>query len=338
MKTKLFLLTNSTNNIPQKLHETESIPLCSIKSRFERADFEVIQLDYESFINNVELHYENINGNFFAYASSQYPTYKDSINDTLLFIKSCGGKLIPDYEHFVAHENKFFQVLESKRLGLEMPKTTLINTTDHLQSLLSDLNYPQIAKLSSGYGSSTVRMVETAEEASKFVKASFTDTVPPRKNFIKRREEIKRFQGKYPLKTGKVLFQEFLSGADHDWKVLVFGEKLFALKRFFRKDDFRASGSGNFDFNEKPDEKLLQFAYETSKKIDTPFVSLDIIKTQAGYSLLEYQCVHFGLMTAMNSIQHFEYIKDKGFEHKLGQVNIDEIIANSFMDYIESQR
>lgn len=335
MKTILFLLTNSAGHIPQKLHETESVSLSSIKKCFEEASFEVIQLDFESFINNLPLHFNNIKGNYFVYASSQYPSYKESINDILLFIKNCGGKLIPDYEHFVAHENKFLQILEGNRLNLEMPKTTLINTTDNLQSLLSDLAYPQIAKQSSGYGSSTVQMVTSPEQASQFVKNHFIDTVPPRKNFLKRREELKRFEGKYPLQTGKVLFQEFLEGADHDWKVLVFGKKLFALKRFFRKNDFRASGSGNFDFNEKPDDRLLQFAYETSKKINTPYASLDIIETKKGYSLLEYQCVHFGLMTATHSIHHFEYCDGKGFELKQEKIDIDSVLADSLLSFIK---
>ena len=337
MKTKFFILTNSANGVPQKLHETESVLLSTIKKRFEFGGFEVIQIDFESFINGLEIFDESIYGSYFFYASSQYTEYKDSINDILVYVKSRGGRLIPEYEHFVAHENKFYQILASRRMKLRMPQTILVNTNEKLPLLLSDLVYPQIAKLSSGHGGNAVHMVHNFDQACKFIDDSFTDTVPRRRNFIKRRKQLKRFQGRYPLKHGKVLFQEYLIGVDHDWKVLVFGKKLFALKRFFRPNDFRASGSGDFEQSAVPDENLLEFAYETSKKINTPFVSLDVIETNSGYYLLEYQCMHFGLMAAMYADHHFENYDGTRFEIKKNATDIDSLLAESLFTFIQEK-
>jgi glutathione synthase/RimK-type ligase-like ATP-grasp enzyme len=336
MAKTLFLLVNSCGNIPQKLHETTSLSLGHIEDKFSRVGYLVYKITIELFINDLKTHQHMISGSFFFYASSQYDTYKSSIEDVLLYIQTCGGILIPEFIHLRAHENKFLQILQSNRLDLQIPNSVLVNTTEHLEALLNREEYPLVAKLSSGYGSSSVQKVKNAGEAKDFVADNFTETIKARKNFIARNRELKRYKGTYPLKTGKVLFQKFIDGTDHDWKVLVFGDKLFTLKRYYNKDDFRASGSGNFDFSAKPTQALLDFALKISKKLDSPFASLDIICDGDAHRLLEYQCLHFGLMTAINSTCHYVFNGSK-FDDISGTIDIDEVISETLYAFIEDK-
>ena len=44
---------------------------------------------------------------------------------------------------------------------------------------------------------------------------------------------------------GYIYFQEFIPDNDFDIRVIVIGDKAFAIKRMVRENDFRASGSGS---------------------------------------------------------------------------------------------
>lgn len=95
-------------------------------------------------------------------------------------------------------------------------------------------------------------------------------------------------------------------------------------------------GNGNFDGSTPPSIALMKFAMEVKEKLDTPWVSLDIIEKDSELYLIEYQCVHFGLYTAMNSLSHFEY--DGGKFKKIDEnIDIDKIFAEELHKFIINQ-
>jgi len=51
------------------------------------------------------------------------------------------------------------------------------------------------------------------------------------------------------LHRSKFIVQEFIPDLSNDWKVLVFWDKYYVLRRKNRPNDFRASGSGLFSFD-----------------------------------------------------------------------------------------
>ena len=334
---QLFILTNDSGNIPQKLHETESLNIDVLKNYFIDKNWNVEIYTYDFFINKFDEFRDRISGSYFIYASSQYPDYYSSIDDILLTISELGGILIPKYTHFKAHENKFYQEFTKNILNLKTPKSVLLNTAENIENKISNLKYPIVAKLSNGFGSSGVQLIHSNEEVKKFINENLTDVVKPRKNMFKRKKQIEKYRDKYPLKVGKLIFQEFIIGLENDWKILVFGNKLFYLKRYFKENDFRASGSGNFDNSTPPSKELMKFAMEVKEKLDTPWVSLDIIEKGPELYLIEYQCVHFGLYTAMNSISHFEY-NDGIFNEIDDKIDIDRIFTEELFNYISSSK
>jgi len=330
---KLFILTNSSGAIPQKILETESISVEVISSYFKSKSVRIMIFTFDQFITKyVELRNE-IRGSFFIYASSQHPAYYSAIEDILLFIERSGGILIPDFIHFRAHENKYIQELIKTEMNIPTPESYLISTIEEGHSKIMRLKFPLVAKLASGFGSNFVKLLKNEKEAGKYLEDNLTAVVKPRKNFIKYRKKVNAYRNKHPLKVGKIIFQEFIDGIENDWKILIFGNKLFYLKRYFKDHDFRASGSGNFDNTTAPDEKLLEFAMLVKHRLNTPWVSLDIIQKNDSLYLIEYQCVHFGLYTAMKSIKHFEYINGKFIEFN-GQIDIDKIFAEELYSFI----
>jgi len=94
---------------------------------------------------------------------------------------------------------------------------------------------------------------------------------------------------------GKVVVQSFLSGLDHDIKVLVFGDRYYPLTRKNRPGDFRASGGGRLSFDLGSElTEVLDYAEGVKSRLPSPFCSLDVALTPNGAQLIEFQCVSFG--------------------------------------------
>jgi hypothetical protein len=75
-----------------------------------------------------------------------------------------------------------------------------------------------------------------------------------------------------------VLFQKFLPNNAYDTRVTVLGERAFAYRRFVRKGDFRASGSGNLDTDpSKIDLWCVEIALQVSREMRFQSMTYDFI-------------------------------------------------------------
>ena len=78
----------------------------------------------------------------------------------------------------------------------------------------------------------------------------------------------------------KFIVQNFISGLDNDWKILIYGKYYYVMFRPNKKNDFRASGSGhdNYIYGDKtPIPKgLLTFAKSVYEYLNVPNISLDV--------------------------------------------------------------
>lgn len=141
----------------------------------------------------------------------------------------------------------------------------------------------------------------------------------------------------YPgKKIGKLILQDFISDLSGDWKILIFGNKVACLYRKTRENDFRASGSGNFQFLFPP-KKILDFAFKAKKLLRCSWISLDIMETKSKIYLGEYQVTHFGLLTALNCPEHLERFKGE-YIKKFGPIDVDQEIALGILSIIKHER
>jgi len=77
---------------------------------------------------------------------------------------------------------------------------------------------------------------------------------------------------------GYVYFQEFIPNNDSDIRVIIIGEKAFAIKRMTRENDFRASGSGRIIYDKNDiDKNCIQVAFDVNNKIKSQSIAYDFV-------------------------------------------------------------
>lgn len=82
-----------------------------------------------------------------------------------------------------------------------------------------------------------------------------------------------------------------MPGNNSDLRVIVIGSRAFAVKRFVRENDFRASGSGAIEFSrEAMDERCVALAFEVNKKLSAQVVAYDFVYDEAGNPLIVEIC------------------------------------------------
>jgi hypothetical protein len=177
-------------------------------------------------------------------------------------------------------------------------------------------DFPKVFKLRGGAGASNVKLIRTKEEAAKIVTIAFGKGFKNYDAWGSIKERFRKWRiGKadftsvlkgvirlvYPplsskvagREIGYVYFQEFMTNNQSDTRIIVIDEKAFALKRFVRMNDFRASGSGNFAYNrEEFDERCIQIAFDTTSKIKS-------------------QCGVYDFVFDVNKVEEKYYLSDK---------------------------
>lgn len=226
--------------------------------------------------------------------------------------------LIPKLEHFVAHEDKVFQTIFLSDKKIKYPKTRIISNYEEGVMALKESIFPLVFKTSEGWGSQGVYLIKNFEDGDDLLRKYLVSTDYP------------------STKVGKVLFQEFIHNLEGDWKILIFGDKVACLYRRVKDGDFRASGSGIFEFK-KPSKKILDFAFSIKEILNCNWISLDIMASETNIYLCEYQVTHFGLLTALNCPKHYEKISSRYIE-KSGPIDVDIEIAKQIYKIINIRK
>lgn len=268
--------------------------------------------------------------------SHQNATVKQYYDDVLDF-SHIEKNLIPRRVLIKAHENKGYQGLLARTL--DIPYVSQSYFIDE-----KPVTAKTVVKCLSGAGSAGVTLCETTREQAQFLRtpkfwgSTTGQLLAYLKSFIKLR------LGRGDFLTEKLHFnqprvryvhQDFIPNLAFDYKVLVFMDKCFVLKRGVRDHDFRASGSGKFEFIE-PSNALLDFALSVRQKLNSPYASLDVVKHGDCYECIEYQCVHFGPYTQMNAPLYYQHI-DGQWTPKRNDTTLEELIGQSVSDFAHMQ-
>lgn len=82
---------------------------------------------------------------------------------------------------------------------------------------------------------------------------------------------------------GYIYFQDFLPNNQFDIRVVVIYGKAFAAKRMVRKNDFRASGSGNTLYEkEHLSIDAVKLAFQLSARLRVQCIAFDFVYNEAG--------------------------------------------------------
>lgn len=165
-------------------------------------------------------------------------------------------------------------------------------------------SYPKVFKLKGGAGAKNVKLVKSYREAKMLIYKAFGKGFPQFDKIGNLKERFNRFRhsqdslssifkglGRLVLtpefsqlqsnEVGYAYFQDFIPNDGFDIRVVVIGNKAIALKRLVRKNDFRASGSGNLVFeNESIDKRYIKLAFDINKKLGSQSLAIDLIHSK----------------------------------------------------------
>lgn len=229
----------------------------------------------------------------------------------LYAVEASGRKVFPDYHTMWHFDDKVGQKYLLEGIGAPLVPTWVFYEKREALVWTQLNSFPKVFKLRGGAGSANVQLARTRSDGEKLIRKAFGRGFSQYNAAANLKERIRKYcLGKtdlydvlkgfartvYPTRhavvagrdRGYVYFQEFISGNDHDIRVIVIGNKAFAIKRMVRENDFRASGSGNILYEKKHfDEVTIRLAFNLAQRLYTQCVAFDFVYQDSKPLLVE---------------------------------------------------
>ena len=225
-------------------------------------------------------------------------------------LKLIGKKTIPTVYSDWAFDDKLAEKYALEAVGAPIINTTIFYDKCSALSWAEKATYPKVFKTRCGAGSSNVRLIKNCAQAKSIIKQAFSSKGIPNqdyKNLLKmslknilqgKNDFYKLFRNTLlsicpslsrenrhltPNEKGYVMFQDYIENDGYDIRVIVIGDKAFAIKRLCRDGDFRASGSGKIQYSKNLfDTSLIKQSFELSKKLKANIINFDFIIDKQG--------------------------------------------------------
>ena len=198
---------------------------------------------------------------------------KNEAQNILDIAANMGLKVYPNHQTAWHFDDKIAEMYAFQSVGAPIPNSWVFYQREECEKWLSSKAiYPIVAKLKNGSGSTNVKILHNQKQAIKYCKKMFTKGINSApsliyktyskvqstrdiKTFISRFKKIPNFirSRNKAKRLGRecdyCYFQEYIENDGFDIKVAVVGDKLSYFARNVRKGDFRASGSGDFYYD-----------------------------------------------------------------------------------------
>jgi glutathione synthase/RimK-type ligase-like ATP-grasp enzyme len=229
----------------------------------------------------------------------------------LLFsLEQSGLTVFPNFNTAWHFDDKVGQKYLLEALNIDLVKTWVFYDAKTAANWIEKTTFPKVFKLRGGAGSQNVQLVHSKKSASQLLKKAFGKGFPAYNAWGSLKERFRKWRnGKAPFMEvikgtvrlvkpphyAKVMgreinylyFQEFIPNNDSDYRVIVIGNKAIAIKRMVRKNDFRASGSGEFYFDvDLFDNQLIILAFEAKTKLNSNCCAFDFVYSEQGKPLI----------------------------------------------------
>lgn len=249
---------------------------------------------------------------------------KDAIiaKELLYSLEHSGKVVFPDFKTAWHFDDKVGQKYLLEALDIPVIKSQVFLDKKEALEWISKENFPKVFKLRSGSGAAFVKLLKSKKEAVKYIKKGFGSGFRHYDRFGNLKERWRKYRlgmadlpdvlkglGRLFYTTdfdrfksrerGYVYFQDFIPENKFDIRVVVIGKRAFAIKRFVRKDDFRASGSGlkalgKDEFN----DALIGHSFNIAKKIESQCIAFDFLYENDRPLLIE---MSYGFMSSSTS-------------------------------------
>jgi glutathione synthase/RimK-type ligase-like ATP-grasp enzyme len=225
-------------------------------------------------------------------------------------LEHTGFIVFPDFRTAWHFDDKVAQKYLFERLDAPTPKAYVFFDKREALAWTATTTFPKVFKLRGGAGSANVRLASTRKQAVSLIRRAFTRGFPNYDSLGNLKERWRKYRmGKTTLadvlkglvrliyappfakvmgrEVGYAYFQDFIPDNDFDIRVILIDEKAFALKRFVRQGDFRASGSGVFSYaREDFDERCVQIAFDLTARIESQSAVYDFVFDANGNPLV----------------------------------------------------
>jgi glutathione synthase/RimK-type ligase-like ATP-grasp enzyme len=224
-----------------------------------------------------------------------------------------GIKVFPNVNTAWHHDDKVGQKYLLEAVGAPLVKSYVFYTKKEAIDWLDKSTFPKVFKLRSGAGSINVSLAKTKQKAKRLVKKAFgigfshinrLSSLKDRFWVLKRDRNMQAMKGVLsgfarmliPTEVerfshnekGYIYFQDFIPDNEYDTRMVVIGDRCFGVRRYCRKNDFRASGSGIKAYESVLfDKKYIKSAFEITKKLKMQSVAYDYILDKSEPKIVE---------------------------------------------------
>lgn len=218
----------------------------------------------------------------------------------LYSLETMGVRCYPDFHTTWHFDDKVGQKYLLEAIGAPLVPSYVFYTKKEAMKWIDNTDFPKVFKLRGGAGASNVKLAHNVKEAKRLVNKAFGKGFPQfdRIGYLKERYNRWRegkdsfvgvikgigrlflttdFSKMHPREKGYAYFQDFIPNNNYDTRVVVIGgDKAMGERRYCRKGDFRASGSGVFEYGDI-DTNMLKIAFEIAQRLKLQTVAFDFI-------------------------------------------------------------
>lgn len=216
-------------------------------------------------------------------------------------IQTSGKKVFPDFNTSWHFDDKVGQKYLLEALNAPLVKSYSFYSRKEALDWVKHTTFPKVFKLRNGAGSDNVRLIRSKRTAERLIRIAFNKGFKQYEGWKNLKERIRIYKHRkgtllnvikgmvrliytteYARVSGRekgyIYFQDFIPENEYDIRVIVIGDKAFAIKRMVRGNDFRASGSGYILYEKNNfDEETIRIAFDLSEKLNVQCMGYDFI-------------------------------------------------------------
>jgi glutathione synthase/RimK-type ligase-like ATP-grasp enzyme len=280
--------------------------------------------------------------------------YKDVLfaKQLIYSVEQSGKKTFPDYKTCWHFDDKIGQKYLFESIGAPLAPSYVFYTRQEALQWINHTTFPKVFKLRGGAGSANVKLVKTAQKARRLTGKAFGRGYSQfdRIGYFKERynkycsgrdsllEVLKafgrlfigtEFSKMHSREKGYIYFQDFVPNNSFDIRVIVVDGKAFGAKRMVRKNDFRASGSGNL-FYEKEHIPInsIELAFQLTDNLQLQSAAFDFVYDESCNPLVIEVSYGFPTTTTDHCIGYWDKLLNYHLESFKPQEWMVEAIIN----------
>ena len=323
--------------------------------RENNIDFKIV----DCYQNDIIAQLEDCDGLMWHWSQDDYKA-RLFARQLILSLDKKGLKVFPDVNTCWHFDDKLGQKYLLEAAGVPLVNSYVFYTKAEALAWLKSATFPLVFKLRSGASSVNVSLVKNRTKAKYLVNKAFGRGFLHLNRFHRFKERVRILKRDKTLESlwgvvsgfarliiptqvehfsqnekGYIYFQDYIPGLDYDSRLIVIGGKCIGVRRYCRKGDFRASGSGIKEYDPSLFEiDSVKIAFEIAAKLKTQSLALDFIPVGDKWKIVE---ISYGFIMGKFYDDCLGYW-DTDLQWHEAKVNPQYFIIEEFIRSIEEQK